>query len=276
MNELRSASVEGETGQGRVTSGGVRSAGSARRSETPNRVWSRHGRDRYPDASATTRFRSHGSRPKVGFMEFAETITTRAALREVLAEPSKFVTNKEVTELDEYCRDFIARSPFILIASSDGAGSIDISPKGDPAGFVRVLDDTTLAIPDRLGNHRADTFENVLRHPFVGVIFLIPGTKNTLRVRGRARIVRDIALRESMEIDGRVPELALVVDVTAAYFHCAKCVIRSKLWSTDQVAAEVGADDMLLAETMVKHGALSVTVEQMQQIIVDDEVKRLY
>jgi len=212
----------------------------------------------------------------VGFMEFAETITTRAALRGVLDEPSEFVTNKEMTELDEYCRDFIARSPFILIASSDGAGSIDISPKGDPAGFVRVLDDTTLAIPDRLGNHRADTFENVLRHPFVGVIFLIPGTKNTFRVRGRARIVRDIALRGSMEINGRVPELALVVDVTTAYFHCAKCVIRSKLWSTGQIAAEVGADDMLLAETMVKHGALPVTVEQMQAIIVDDEAKRLY
>jgi len=153
--------------------------------------------------------------------DFAETITTRAALREVLAEPNDFVTNKEVTELDEYCRDFIARSPFILIASSDGARSIDISPKGDPAGFVQVLDDTTLAIPDRLGNHRAGTFENMLRHPFVGVIFLIPGTKNTFRVRGRARIVRDIALRESMEIDSRVPELALVVDVATAYFHCA-------------------------------------------------------
>lgn len=209
-------------------------------------------------------------------MEFTETITTRAALRKVLAEPSEFVTNKEVTELDDHCRDFIARSPFILIASSDGVGSIDISPKGDPAGFVRVLDDTTLAIPDRPGNHRADTFENVLRHPFVGVIFLIPGTKNTLRVRGRATIVRDTALRESMQIDGRVPKLALVVDVTAAYFHCAKCIIRSKLWSGEQIAAAAGTDDMLLAETMVKHGGLPVTVQAMQELIVDDEAKRLY
>lgn len=209
-------------------------------------------------------------------MEFADTISTRAELREVLDEPSKFVTGKEVSELDEFCRDFIARSPFILIASSDGAGSIDISPKGDPSGFVQVLDDTTLAIPDRLGNRRADTFENVLKHPFVGVIFLIPGTKNTLRVRGRATIVRDVSLRESMAVRGNVPDLALVVDVTTAYFHCAKCIIRSKLWSDDQLTAAAGVDDLLLAETMVKHGDLPVTVEQMQKIIVSDETEWLY
>jgi predicted pyridoxine 5'-phosphate oxidase superfamily flavin-nucleotide-binding protein len=106
---------------------------------------------------------------------------------------------------DDYCRDFIARSPFVLIASSDGEGSIDISPKGDPPGLVQVLDDRTLAIPDRLGNHRADTFVNVVRHPFVGLIFLIPGTKNTLRVRGRATIVRDLTLRESMVLKGNSP-----------------------------------------------------------------------
>lgn len=208
-------------------------------------------------------------------MEFVEPITTRDGLREVLAPPSEFVTDKEVTELDEYCRDFIARSPFILVASSDGAGSIDISPKGDPPGFVQVLDATTIAIPDRLGNHRADTFENVLRHPFVGVIFLVPGTKNTLRLRGRATIVRDTELRESMEVNGRVPELALAVEVTTAYFHCAKCIIRSRLWSADEVAV-AGADEMLLAEAMVKHGDLPVTVDEMQEIIVSDEANRLY
>lgn len=208
-------------------------------------------------------------------MLFTETITSRESLREVLAPPSDFVTSKEVTMLDDHCREFIARSPFILVASSDGAGAIDISPKGDPAGFVHVLDETTLAIPDRLGNHRADTFENVLKHPFVGVIFLIPGTKNTLRVRGRATIVRDLELRESMEVSGKVPELALVVDVTTAYFHCAKCIIRSKLWTEHQIEA-AGADDLLLAETMVKHGDLPVSVEEMHDIIVDDEEHRLY
>ncbi len=209
-------------------------------------------------------------------MDFTDTITTPAELREIIPPPHEFVTNKEVSELDEHCREFIARSPFILIASSDGSGSIDISPKGDPAGFVRVLDSTTLAIPDRLGNQRADTFENVLRHPFVGVIFLVPGTKNTLRVRGKARIVRDLALRESMVVGDRLPELALVVDVTTAYFHCAKCIIRSRLWSVEQMEAVGGKDDLLLARTMVKHGDLPISVEQMQDIILNDEAERLY
>jgi len=209
-------------------------------------------------------------------MNFADTVTTLEELREVIAPPSDLVTSKEVSELDEHCRNFIARSPFILIASTDGEGSIDISPKGDPAGFVRVLDDRTLAIPDRPGNHRADTFVNVIRHPFVGLIFLIPGTKNTLRVRGRATIVRDLELRETMAVNGRLPELALVVDVTTAYFHCAKCIIRSRLWSDEQSTSAVGDDDRLLAEAMVKHGELAISVDEMQEIILNDEAERLY
>lgn len=209
-------------------------------------------------------------------MHFADTVTTLDELREVIAPPSDLVTAKEVRTFDEYCRGFIARSPFVLIASSDGNGSIDISPKGDPAGFVRVLDDRTLAIPDRPGNHRADTFVNVVQHPYVGLIFLIPGTKNTLRVRGKATIVRDIELRESMAVKGRVPELALVVELTTAYFHCAKCIIRSDLWSGANVTSDGASDDVLLAETMVKHGELDISVDEMQQIIVDDEAQRLY
>lgn len=194
----------------------------------------------------------------------------------MIAPPSDLVTAKEVAALDDYCREFIGRSPFVLIASSDGQGSIDISPKGDPPGFVHVLDDRTLAIPDRPGNHRADTFVNVLRHPYVGLIFLIPGTKNTLRVRGKATIVRDVELRESMAIKGRVPELALVVELTTAYFHCAKCIIRSDLWSGGNVTADPASDDVLLAETMVKHGELGISVDEMQEIIRDDEDQRLY
>ncbi|MGI9622889.1 MAG: MSMEG_1061 family FMN-dependent PPOX-type flavoprotein [Acidimicrobiales bacterium] len=209
-------------------------------------------------------------------MDFEDTITTLDELRAVIAPPNDLVTGKEVAALDDYCRDFIGRSPFVLIASSDGQGTIDISPKGDPPGFVQVLDDRTLAIPDRPGNHRADTFLNVLRHPYVGLIFLIPGTKNTLRVRGKAAIVRDLDLRESMAIKGRLPELALVVELMAAYFHCAKCIIRSELWSGDNVTADPASDDVLLAETMVKHGGLNISVNEMQEIIVDDQDQRLY
>ncbi len=203
-------------------------------------------------------------------------ITTAESLRKVIAPPNEVVTAKEIDTLDDFCRDFIARSPYIVVASTDGNGRVDTSPKGDPPGFVRVLDDTTIAIPERPGNHRADTLVNIVEHPFVGVIFLIPGTRNTLRLRGRARIVRDVDVRESMALNGKVPELAIVVDLRVGYFHCAKSTIRSKLWSAEQEAQNEGRDDLLLAETMVKHGDLPFSVGEMQEIIVDDEAKRLY
>ncbi|MCB1004299.1 MAG: pyridoxamine 5'-phosphate oxidase family protein [Acidimicrobiales bacterium] len=207
-------------------------------------------------------------------MEFTDTITTVDQLRELLAPPSEFVTEKESDTLDDHSRDFIGRSPFVLIASTDAEGRVDISPKGDPPGFVRVLDDTTIAIPDRPGNHRADTFENVLRHPFVSVIFLVPGTKFTLRIRGRASIVRDAWLRESMTVGGRTPEFALAIDLTTAFFHCGKCIIRSELWSSADGLG--GRDERLLAEAMASQLADIVTTDEMHEIILDDEAKRLY
>lgn len=209
-------------------------------------------------------------------MDFRDTITTLGELREVIAPPSELVTAKEVGILDDYCRDFIARSPFLVIASTDGNGRVDTSPKGDPAGFVKVLDETTIAIPERPGNHRADTLVNIVEHPYVSVIFFIPGTKTTFRVRGRARIVRDEWVREPMAVKGKVPALAIVVDVQTAFFHCAKSIIRSGLWTAEQVAATQGSDDGLLAETMVKHGDLPLSVDEMQEIIDDDESTRLY
>ncbi len=211
-------------------------------------------------------------------MRFADPITTVEQLREVISAPVDLVRDKETDRIDEHCRSFIARSPFVIIASTDGGGAIDLSPKGDPPGFVRVLDDHTLVIPDRPGNHRADTFLNVLRHPHVGLIFLIPGTRNTLRVRGRATLVRDAELRSSLAVDGpsgpKVPDLALVVDVTTAFFHCAKCIIRSDLWgSADQGEA---MPERFLAETMVAHGELDVPVDTMHRIVVNDEERNLY
>jgi len=206
-------------------------------------------------------------------MEFADTITTIEELRQVLPEPHPLVADKEVSELDEHCRAFIERAPFVLIASTDGTGRIDVSPKGDPAGFVRVLDDRTLAIPDRPGNKRADTLVNVLQYPHVGLIFLIPGTKTTLRVRGRARIVRDEPLLESMAVGGKSPQLALVVDVSEALFHCSKCIIRSKLWDSDLAVAD---DDTLLARAMKDQTATPLDVDRLHEFIVDNERNDLY
>lgn len=202
-----------------------------------------------------------------------EPVTTEEALREVIEPPMQLITDKETASLDELCRDFIARSPFVLIASTNGAGRVDISPKGDPAGFVAVLDDTTLAVPDRPGNHRADTFLNVLQHPYVGLIFLIPGTRNTLRVRGRATIARDLDLRERLSAHGRVPELVLVIDVTTAYFHCAKCIIRSKLWDSE---GPTPPREKLMAQAMVAHGGLDISVDDLHEFIVHDEDTNLY
>ncbi|MDN4986802.1 pyridoxamine 5'-phosphate oxidase family protein [Bradyrhizobium sp. WYCCWR 13022] len=115
--------------------------------------------------------------------------------------------------MDDICRSFIARSPFVIVASSDAAGNIDVSPKGDPAGFVHVLDDRTIAIPERPGNRRADTFRNVLQNPKVGLIFVVPDKGETLRISRSARIVRDAWLRDSLKMGDRVPKLALVVTV---------------------------------------------------------------
>ncbi len=208
-------------------------------------------------------------------MDFQSPITTENELRAVLRPPIKVVAEKAIDHIDEHCRSFIERSPFVLVASSDGRGHFDVSPKGDPAGFVQIMDERTLAIPERPGNHRADTFTNVLKHPHVGLIFLVPGVKTTLRVAGGATIVADADLLDSMAIDGKVPKLALVVEVEEAMLHCSKCVIRSKLWDSEEVATNQ-ASVSSLADAMVDMVDVEITAEEMNRLIVNDEVNNLY
>jgi PPOX class probable FMN-dependent enzyme len=203
--------------------------------------------------------------------QFTDVIDSEAGLRAIIGTPLQRAIDKAITELDEYCIDHIARSPFLLIASSDAEGNLDVSPKGDPAGFVRVLDSHTLVIPDRPGNCRADTFTNVLQNPNVALLFLVPGRRETLRVVGRARIVRDEALRQSMAAKSKVPELLLGVDVSEVFFHCAKCIIRSDLWQGYH------ADDLAtLGEIMVKHAGVTMAPEQLQAEIEESYHSRLY
>ena len=207
-------------------------------------------------------------------MEFADVIDSEDRLREVVGAPIPRSLQKEITALDAHCRALIAASPFVLIASSDAGGRMDVSPKGDPAGFVHVLDDDTLAIPDRPGNRRADTFTNVLQNPGVGLIFLIPGKLETLRVNGRARIVRDIALRERLAMQGKVPQLALVVTVEQAFIHCGKCMIRSRLWDH---AAWPGVEGLpSQAQCLVDHGRLGESIEEVQASIDKARATQLY
>ena len=161
---------------------------------------------------------------------FKNVITSEDELREQLGWPSERAREKTITALDQHCRDIIAASPFALIGTTNADGSVDVSPKGDPAGFVRVLDDNTLVIPDRPGNRRFDGLANIISNPGIGMIFIVPGMRETLRVNGTATIVRDPELLESLAIDGKLPWLAIVVDVKEAFLHCPKAFLRSKLW----------------------------------------------
>src|SRR6185436_65129 len=154
-------------------------------------------------------------------------------LRAVTGWPAPRALDKENATLDVHCRAIIAASPFVLISSCDAEGRMDVSPKGDPPGFVQVLDASALAIPDRPGNRRADTYRNVLQNPRVGLLFLVPGRNETLRVNGRALIVRDAALRERMAVNGKAPSLALVVSAEEIFVHCGKCMLRARLWDRE-------------------------------------------
>lgn len=207
-------------------------------------------------------------------VQFTDVIESREQFRAIMREPSDKVTRKTLNKLDIHCRKFISRSPFILLTSADSSGNQDVSPKGDPSGFVAILDDHTLAIPDRPGNHRADTIENIIQNPNVGIMFLVPGKTETLRVSGTAQVVRDENLRTSMSINERRPGFVIVVTVKEAFFHCSKCMIRSKLWQPEEWPDLEGLP--LLAETVVDAGKLDMSVEEMHEIIVNDEKERLY
>jgi PPOX class probable FMN-dependent enzyme len=163
-------------------------------------------------------------------MQFIE---TREQLRQVYREPGELPLRKEMRRLDAHARAFLAKSPFVLIGSQDRAGAADVTPKGDRPGFVHALDDVTLAIPDRPGNNRLDTWENVVVNPAVGLLFLIPGMDETLRVNGEGRLTVDEGLRQRLAVDGRPALSVLVVKIKAVYMHCAKAFMRSQLWKAE-------------------------------------------
>lgn len=160
-------------------------------------------------------------------------IDDASALRELVGAVNPLAERKVLTALDRHCRDFIALSPFLVLASADAQGGADASPRGDAPGFVTVLDDRTLLIPDRRGNNRVDSYLNVLASPGVGLIFFVPGVAETLRVNGTASLSPDPALLAPLAVQDRVPTLGLIVAVREAFFHCGKALIRSKLWDPE-------------------------------------------
>ena len=205
---------------------------------------------------------------------YTSPIQSEAELRSFLGYPAQLVVDKTQDHLDRHCRAFIENSPFLTIASSDGRGRFDVSPKGDPPGFVKILDDRTLAIPDRPGNKRVDTLTNVLSHPHVGILFFIPGVRETLRVNGRAAVVRDPELLEQLAVNGRPALFATVVEVEEAFLHCAKCMIRSKLWTAadpDRVTKIAS-----LGTSLVEQAQLDITPDEMDKLIREDERTNLY
>ncbi|HEX8730826.1 MAG TPA: MSMEG_1061 family FMN-dependent PPOX-type flavoprotein [Ktedonobacterales bacterium] len=167
--------------------------------------------------------------------DLREPVTSLAALRELIAapEPDAPAVRKEIATLDEHCRRFIALAPLLFISSVNDAGRCDVSPRGDAPGFARVLDATRLVIPERPGNHRADTLRNILEHPRVGLLFLIPGLRETLRVNGVARLYTDAALLDSMRMEGKRPQLAIVVEAEEVFMHCGRALVRSRLWRAE-------------------------------------------
>ncbi|MCW3474719.1 pyridoxamine 5'-phosphate oxidase family protein [Limobrevibacterium gyesilva] len=159
-----------------------------------------------------------------------DAITDAEALRVHYGPVSTLAANKVLTRLDAHCRAFIGLSPFLVLATADGQGGADASPRGDAPGFVAVLDDTTLLLPDRPGNKRVDSYRNILAHPGVGLIFFVPGVDETVRVNGTARVVTGAELLAQVPAQGKIPATGLLITVQEAFFHCGKALIRSKLW----------------------------------------------
>ena len=203
-----------------------------------------------------------------------DTIENPGQLRELYGMPSERAVKKQIDRLDHHCRAFIARAPFLVIASSDPSGRCDASPKGDAPGFVAVVDERSLLIPDRLGNNRTDTLGNLLARPGVGLIFFVPGINETLRVNGRASVTTDPALLTPLAVNGKMPRSGILVAVEEVYFHCGKALIRSDLWNPDKHVRRSDFPSMgrILAEQI--GGGLSV--EESERMTAEGYRTRLY
>lgn len=160
-------------------------------------------------------------------------VTDAAKLSEIIGEPKPDIATKEMPALDSHCRHFISLCPFLCISTADAEGNQDVSPRGDPPGFVRVLDDRTILIPDRKGNRRVDTMRNILENANVGLLLMLPGVEEVVRINGKATLTDDRELLAGSAVNGSIPALGVIVKIDDVFFHCAKAVIRSKLWDPE-------------------------------------------
>ncbi|MHB0769057.1 pyridoxamine 5'-phosphate oxidase family protein [Bradyrhizobium sp. 5.13L] len=200
-------------------------------------------------------------------------VKTQEDLRAHFGQVNLIAEKKVLHHLDKFCRDFIALSPFLVLATSDGNGHADASPRGDAPGFVAVLDDKTLLIPDRRGNNRVDTFGNVIASPGIGLIFMVPGINETLRVNGRAEISQDAELLAPLTVQGVVPTIGLKIHVEETYFHCGKALMRSKLWSP---AAQVERNSFPTLGRIIAEQTAAIEAEVAEKTLEEGYRTRLY
>lgn len=205
---------------------------------------------------------------------FSGMVTSHDELRSGVNAPSDAASNKVIDHIDEHCARFIGAAPFVVLGTHSKRGWMDVSPKGDPAGFVKILDRNTLAIPDRLGNNRHDTLHNLVDDPALGLIFLVPDRTETLRVSGRARIVRDEALCQSFAMNGKAPRMAIVMAVERVLYHCGKCMIRSNMWKTE--AWPDISQLSTLGAAVRDHAKLTPPVSEIERFIDDNYRNELY
>jgi uncharacterized protein len=200
-------------------------------------------------------------------------VTSAEELRELLGPAMQRAATKDRTALHPLQRKWLDASPFCLIATSAPDGSCDVSPKGDPPGFTLVLDDHTIAIPDRPGNRRADGFHNVLGNPRVGLIYLIPGRADTLRINGHARLLCDAPFFDRMVVNGHRPKLALLVEIEQVFFHCPKAFMRSQLWRPESWTPDAVPSHPEISYALQSSGT---TLEQLQRYYGPAYAERLY
>lgn len=211
-------------------------------------------------------------------IKFKEIISSKEEFEEFrsfIGQPSQRAANKVISFIDQHCRNFISMSPFLTLATSNSEGKCDVSPRGDLPGFVSVLDEHHLFIPERPGNRRMDSAENIITNPNIGLIFFIPGLGETLRINGKAYISRDPELLEMNIVNGQVPLFGILVEVEECFAHCAKAFIRSKLWNPESWLAKENLPS--LPQMLVAHSKIpNVTAEQVAKELQEGYKRRLY
>jgi len=206
---------------------------------------------------------------------FKNQISTVEELREILGYPREMVQKKAINFIDEHCKDYIAKSSMLLLSTSNKEGKCDVSPRGDSAGFVATLSARYLIIPERPGNKRCDSLVNILSNPQIGIIFIIPGLKETSQINGKALLTRDKELPEKHQINGKCPEVGIIVEVEECYIHCAKAFLRSKLWQQETWLEK--EELPVVAKVLADHiNSENFSTEQIETALNESYLKRLY